>query len=120
MTTRDELESVIWRHFPRRGPEAGEAVDAILAAADAYMVTECGLTAERRAVHAPAMADSTHYARDGRPGTTAACGRRKHPESARISHHALARWMATADPAKVTCGACKHTGAYRGALREAS
>lgn len=50
--TRDELEAVIWRHITR--PEglqhAQTAVDAILAAADAYMVAEGGLTAERRAV----------------------------------------------------------------------
>jgi hypothetical protein len=34
--TRDELEAVIWRHWPTRGREAVAAVDAILAACDGY------------------------------------------------------------------------------------
>jgi hypothetical protein len=33
---RERLEHVIWQYFPERGPEAGKAVDAILAAADDY------------------------------------------------------------------------------------
>lgn len=48
--TRDELEAAIWRHWPTRGPEAGKAVDAILAAADTYARAEYGISAERRAV----------------------------------------------------------------------
>lgn len=34
--TPAELEAVIWQHWPTRGPEAGEHVDAIVAAAVAY------------------------------------------------------------------------------------
>jgi hypothetical protein len=45
---RAELEAVIWRHWPTRDAEAVDAVDTILAAADAYAVTEGGITAERR------------------------------------------------------------------------
>ena len=33
---RQNLEAVIWRWWPVRGPEAVHAVDAILAAADTY------------------------------------------------------------------------------------
>ena len=34
--TRDQLEAVIWRHWPTRGSQSTHAVDAILAAAHAY------------------------------------------------------------------------------------
>jgi hypothetical protein len=64
VSARDELEAVIWRHWPTRGPEAGQAIDAILAAADAYAVaveyaTEdtAVVTARRRAVLAEATRD---------------------------------------------------------------
>ena len=46
--TRDQLEAVIWRHWPTRGTEAGRAVGAILAAADRY--AENGDARVRRAV----------------------------------------------------------------------
>lgn len=127
--TREELEAVIRAQLTRvtsNALQAGvpstgimnRATETILAAADAYMVTECRLTAERRAAHAPAWTTTgapagaaTHYTRDGRRSASA-CG---HRTSSR-----QAPWMATADPAKVTCGACKRTGAWRAALREAS
>src|SRR5712664_1525218 len=48
--TRDELEAEIWRHWPTRGATATAAVDAILAAADAYALAAYGVTADRRAV----------------------------------------------------------------------
>lgn len=48
--TRDQLEAVIWRHWPTRGTEAGRAVDAILAAADQYALTQNSHTRVRRAV----------------------------------------------------------------------
>jgi hypothetical protein len=54
--TRDELEATIWRNWPARGSGVTEAIDAILKAADAYAITEGGLTAERRAVLARATA----------------------------------------------------------------
>ena len=50
MSARDELEAVIWRHWPTRGTEAGQAVDAILAAASQYALTQNSPTRARRAV----------------------------------------------------------------------
>jgi hypothetical protein len=43
--SRDELEAVIWQHWPTRGTLAGRSVDAILNAADAY--------ADTRTLHEP-------------------------------------------------------------------
>jgi hypothetical protein len=56
--TRDELEAAIFRELRRASfagapdpvRERNSVVDAILTAADAYMVAEGGLTAERRLV----------------------------------------------------------------------
>lgn len=57
--TRDDLEAVIRRELgraalygvhSRRTEHQNESTDKILAAADAYMVAEGGLAAERRAV----------------------------------------------------------------------
>ena len=64
MTARDELEAVIWRHWPTYGPKEDVAVDAILDAADAYAVAvqyeaedTPRATARRRAVLAEAVRD---------------------------------------------------------------
>jgi hypothetical protein len=35
---RDQLQAVIWRHWPTRGTAADASVDAILRAVDAYVV----------------------------------------------------------------------------------
>ena len=48
--TRDQLEAVIWRHWPTRGTEAERAVDAILDAAGRYALTQNSPTRARRAV----------------------------------------------------------------------
>jgi hypothetical protein len=51
--TRDELEAIIWQQFRlAAAKDTLPAVDAILAAADAYAATEVGLLtpAERRQV----------------------------------------------------------------------
>jgi len=51
--TREQLEAVIWRHWPPiagAGPTQAVHVDAILTAADAYAQHTGGITAERRAV----------------------------------------------------------------------
>jgi hypothetical protein len=58
--TRDELEAVIWRNLSAYRTNSRitseQFVDAILTAADAYMVAEGGLTAERRRQLAEATA----------------------------------------------------------------
>jgi hypothetical protein len=104
--TRDELEAAIWRVWPCVPRQAG-AVDAILAAADAYAATHehAGIIAERRAAIVAARmtlprstrAGSVHFARLGR---YKACG-----IGTRL----------TTDPAEVTCGRCKQTMALRAA-----
>jgi hypothetical protein len=55
--TRDQLEAIIWQQFRLTGAkDTLPAVDAILDAADAYAVTEGGITAERRQALAEAAA----------------------------------------------------------------
>jgi hypothetical protein len=55
--TRDELEAIVWQQFRLAGArDILPAVDAILDAADAYAVTQGGITAERRQVLAAAVA----------------------------------------------------------------
>jgi hypothetical protein len=57
--TRDELEAVVWQQFRLAAArDILAAVDAILAAADAYAVTQGGITAERRQALAEAAAAS--------------------------------------------------------------
>jgi hypothetical protein len=64
MTTRDELEAVIWQQLRlSNAKDALPAVDAILDAADAYAVTQGGITAERRQALAEAVAASDGRAR---------------------------------------------------------
>lgn len=48
--TRDDLEAMIWRTIASTNTTSADKVDAILKAADQYMVAEGGLTAERRTV----------------------------------------------------------------------
>jgi hypothetical protein len=55
--TRDQLEAIIWQQFRQAGArDTLPAVDAILDAADAYAVTQGGITAERRQALAAAVA----------------------------------------------------------------
>jgi hypothetical protein len=55
--TRDELEAIVWQQFRlAAAKDTLPAVDAILEAADAYAVTEGGITAERRQALAEAVA----------------------------------------------------------------
>lgn len=58
--TREQLEAVIWRNHPGRGPEAGRAVDAILAAADTYASTTGRVLADQ--AHVTAAAEALRYA----------------------------------------------------------
>lgn len=102
--TLDDLEALIWRQLPRID---AATMDTILAAAQAYAIAQYGITAERRAVLAAATDPVTHQVRGG-SARSPACGRG--------GRHS--QWAGTHDPVKVTCGACKRTGAYRAALAE--
>ncbi len=112
--TREDVEAVIWRAATYVSDEGTggyllgtAAVDAILAAADAYAaetarVTVAAMTAgTRRAIH---LSDRTDIA------TGVAC-------NSNLYHGD--RSTITRDPADVTCGRCLVTDVYRAALRGA-
>jgi hypothetical protein len=90
--TREELEAVIWRWWPARGPGAARAVDAILGAADQYATHTGSITAERRAALRNARAArDVHYLA---PDLSLACGHRGRDASSSVL-------------AEVTCSPCK-------------
>lgn len=102
--TRDDLEAVVWRHWPARGPKAGDAVDAILAAADAY---KNGDTTETRAE--ALLREQRRAVLDGRilhyiPLDDDAGGFACHPQG---------NATATTSLTEVTCRKCLRTDAYR-------
>ena len=99
MTAREEFEAAIWRALRSYQVTVYAAVpfvETLLAAADAYATTQGGITADRRHVLAQATARTIHF------------GDRTHACLAKIKDPAL-----TTDPAKVTCGRCKHSRAWR-------
>ena len=90
--TRDELEAVVWRWWPTRGPGAGQAVDAILGAADRYAEQAASIARERRsALRAARLAPPVHCLT---ADLSLACGRRGREPSSSVL-------------AEVTCGPCK-------------
>ena len=97
--TRGELEAVIWRQLGAYATTV--IVDRLLAAADDYAVSECGLTSERRAElrHAKvrdlrAAVKATHIYPGDYPRTP--CGVK--PSETLLM---------TTDPEKVTCSRCR-------------
>jgi hypothetical protein len=95
--TRDELEAVIWRNWPERGPSAGAAVDQILAAADEFATATAAVALK---VGPQRRLPAVHYqAADSRP----ACG----------YGHGHADPATTATTTAVTCRACQRTSPYR-------
>lgn len=86
---REQLEAVIWRHWPG-GPGAGKAVDAILAAADAYR-------------HAPVPFLRADMHLEGTEGGYAACRYGLVPPAGQV----------TGNPVLVTCGNCLRSRLYR-------
>lgn len=113
--TRDELEAAIWRNWPTRGPEAGRAVDAILAAADAYGLAEYGITADRRAAIGAATATRERDQRAGldvRARRALAAAMHYLDYDTNPACHVRGSATSSSDPAEVTCHACRRTVAW--------
>jgi len=102
---RDELEAAIWRQVTRQDAyDPAEAVDAILAAADAYALDTYGITAERR----------TELAADGWFGNAVPVHLL---DGNLLACRPLGAWVmrktaTTDDPARVTCRRCRNSPAW--------
>lgn len=98
--TRDELEAVIWEETHRlsqRNPRTVRtgAMDRVLSAADAYAAATVGEFAARGVPRVHLLAGGGYLA--CRP----------------LAAFVMRATATTGDPAEVTCGGCKRTGAYR-------
>jgi hypothetical protein len=112
--TRAELEAVIWQHWPTLAVTDTAAVDAILAAADAYAqrgrardrtpAEIADAAALRRLRPAPVV----HWQKPGAPPNTPVCHGRQ------SCGHVTSRREA------VSCGTCKQSHGWRAPLAVAS
>jgi len=70
--TGGELEAVIWRHWPARGPGGAAAVDAIMAAAREFAASEAVVLAAAELDRSPAVtAARRRVLADGDPANPA-------------------------------------------------
>ncbi len=99
---RDELEAIVWRQVTRQDAyDPAEAVDAILAAADAYALDTYGISADRRGeLDAASYAAPVHLL----DGKLLAC----RPLGAWV----MRKTATTDDPARVTCRRCRNSPAW--------
>jgi hypothetical protein len=102
---RDELEAVLWRHWPTRGTQASVAIDTILAAADTYAAGE----PERQERRREAISDNKETERRNGPRPSVhyqpATGKNAYQKQI-LCGVLTANPKTSSDPDDVTCWRC--------------